>query len=375
MAIISDFSSSGDDVLVYPNGDKGEIALVALHSPTGVPFVRLKGHLGAVTSLVYRNKHCQIISAGKDGMIHIWDSSLADKEREIENRRRYDMKGVGVRGYYEGDDSAIEIENQNDDNWSDDDENEGRTTYDDSNSNDNSVFRFDNDDSNRSGTTEGQKQTPQTSSRPKGYFIPPIVQKYLDDAAAAKRKLIVEQRRVVMERAEVASAAAAVRASRKVRLHESVGAVLRARSGSSTNVAHKLGKEVTKGSISGAPAYRKGRNAPIGKIKVKEKSHKERAEVIFAINAAAALRTVATNFPCSSSIIIEESSSARSDNVTAVSAPGPAVTSVTPNDSIHEGSSTTFREKEKEKEGTKSKKSTLSLLRLKYSSANKKSRR
>ena len=94
-----------------------------------------------------------------------------------------------------------------------------------------------------------------------------------------------------------------------------------------------------------------------------------------AINAAAALRTVATNFPCSSSIIIEESSSARSDNVTAVSAPGPAVTSVTPNDSIHEGSSTTFREKEKEKEGTKSKKSTLSLLRLKYSSANKKSRR
>ena len=373
MAIISDFSSSGDDVLVYPNGDKGEIALVALHSPTGVPFARLKGHLGAVTSLVYRNKHCQIISAGKDGMIHIWDSSLADKEREIENRRRYDMKGVGVRGYYEGDDSAIEIENQNDDNWSDDDENEGRTIYDDSNSNDNSVFRFDNDNSNRSGNSKGQKQIPQTPSRPKGYFIPPIVQRYLDDAAAAKKKLIVEQRRVVMERAEVASAAAAARASKKVRLHESDTAVLRAHRGSSTNVAHKLGKEATKGIISGAPAYRKGRNAPVGKIKMKEKSHKERAEVIFAINAAAALRTVATNFPCSSSIIVEESSSARSDNVTTVSAP--AVTSVTPNDCIHEGSSTTFREKEKEKEGTKSKKSTLSLLRLKYSSANKKSRR
>ena len=48
-----------------------------------IPFARLKGHLGAVTSVVYRKKHCHIISAGKDGMIHIWDSSLADKEREI----------------------------------------------------------------------------------------------------------------------------------------------------------------------------------------------------------------------------------------------------------------------------------------------------
>ena len=381
MAIISDFSSCGDDVLVYPNGDKGEIALVALHSPTGVPFARLKGHLGAVTSVVYRKKHCHIISAGKDGMIHIWDSSLADKERELENRDRQDMKGVGGRRYYEGEGSAVGVENQNDDNWSDEDENEAKGNDDWNYSSDNHVFRFDNDDSNRSGSSNGQKKISRTPSRPKGYFIPPIVQRYLDDAAAAKKKLILEQRRIIMERAEVASAAAAVRANKKVRLNESDSGVLRSQGGSRTDGAvHNIGIVASKGSVSRALVRRNGRDGKVGKIKVKEKSHKERAEVLFALNAAAALRATVSDSTSSSSVTIEASDSARSDNVTAVSAA--AVNTITPNNCMHEGSSSSSitsrerkKEKEKEKESSKTKKSTLSLLRLKYSSTNKKSHR
>ena len=130
MEIISDFACGGDDILVYPNGDKGEIALVQLHTPTGRPFLKLRGHLNAVTSVIYRRKHCQIVSAGKDGMIYIWDSSLSDREREeeIRGRERYPK-----RSNIDEIDGNVQ-ENYNEDNWSEDENDyDNNNNYDEDN--------------------------------------------------------------------------------------------------------------------------------------------------------------------------------------------------------------------------------------------------
>ena len=71
---IAQFSCSGDDVLMFPNGDDGNITLTQLHSSTGKPFLTLKGHLGMIHSIIYRSLHQQIISSASDGLIFIWDT-------------------------------------------------------------------------------------------------------------------------------------------------------------------------------------------------------------------------------------------------------------------------------------------------------------
>ena len=414
MEIISDFSCSGDDVLVYPNGEKGEIALVALHSSTGVPFARLTGHLGAVTSLVYRKKHCQIVSAGKDGMIHVWDSSLADKEREIESGR-YTSK---VKVSLEGESSAGAVENQNDDNWSDDDDNndnDSNNNYGNSNDNgndgSNDIFRFDNDDRNNNDKSDGrdasgnvQNKSARVPSRPKGYFIPPIVQRYLDDAAAAKKKFIAEQGMIIKRRAEIATVAGkavSATANKRVRLGETNRATTEAHGGDDkvtlVSIGAKHGNEDSIVNVNGssavvrsrltAPTYRHGSSVGKIKVKAKEKSHKERAEVLFALTTVAALRKVppSSSSSPSSHSSLHESNSTTSGNVTSVAVVAADSTHSTYSDHAqgdtisNSSSSSTIvsreKEKEKEKETDKSKKSTLSMLRSTYGSkVTKKSR-
>lgn len=73
---IATFSSAGDDLLLFPDGTEGDIAIVPLHSPTGLPIRTLKGHLGMPSSLIYRKPYHQILSAGKDGMVFLWDPKL-----------------------------------------------------------------------------------------------------------------------------------------------------------------------------------------------------------------------------------------------------------------------------------------------------------
>jgi WD40 repeat protein len=73
MAIAS-FTCGGDDLLLYPMGDCGDIAMVPLHTAVGRPVRILQGHLGNVTSLLYRQNYNQVLSAGRDGMIFLWEA-------------------------------------------------------------------------------------------------------------------------------------------------------------------------------------------------------------------------------------------------------------------------------------------------------------
>ena len=58
-----------------------------LHTNTGRAIHRLKGHMGAITAVAYRKRYHQVVSAGRDGMIFLWDTSvedaLADERMEI----------------------------------------------------------------------------------------------------------------------------------------------------------------------------------------------------------------------------------------------------------------------------------------------------
>jgi WD40 repeat protein len=73
MAIAS-FTCGGDDLLLYPLGDCGDIAMVPLHTAVGRPVRILQGHLANVTSLLYRQNYNQVLSAGRDGMIFLWEA-------------------------------------------------------------------------------------------------------------------------------------------------------------------------------------------------------------------------------------------------------------------------------------------------------------
>lgn len=164
MEIISDFSSGADDVLVHPSGEDGDIALVALHSPSGKPFKRLTGHLGAVTCIAYRRGHGQLITAAKDGMVYIWDSSASQRERES----RVDDGSQREKGRRDAGTGTGTLVNNNDDSWSD-----------------------------------GEAMSGDEQRAPPRYFVPPIVQRYLEDAAESKKHLQLEQQRVAAERASM----------------------------------------------------------------------------------------------------------------------------------------------------------------------------
>jgi WD40 repeat protein len=80
---VASFTCGGDELLLYPNGDSGDICIVPLHSSIGKPLKTLSGHVNSVNSIIYRgNEHDQIISAGKDGMIFLWESQSLNKGKE-----------------------------------------------------------------------------------------------------------------------------------------------------------------------------------------------------------------------------------------------------------------------------------------------------
>ena len=80
---------------IYPDG-VGEIALVPLHTNTGRAIHRLKGHMGAVTAVMYRKRYNQVISTGKDGMIFLWDTSVSDAldDERMELAARFNARWV-----------------------------------------------------------------------------------------------------------------------------------------------------------------------------------------------------------------------------------------------------------------------------------------
>jgi WD domain, G-beta repeat len=385
MAMISDFECGGDDVLAYPDGEKGEIALVTLHSSTGKPFNRLRGHFGAVTSLAYRRGYGQLISAARDGMIHLWDSSLVQLEKEFSRRGDTYSEKEGRNGS-----SAV---NLNDDDWSDSGGSEGDT-----------------------GDTDGHLRP----SAPRRTFVPPIVQRYLDDAVEAARLLLLDRERE-RERARAAvhgrvsgRGIAGSRSSgtadgpRTLPQPSYLGRDTEIRKGTETGtvVGVAMGIEAVAGST-------RGRKLVISKPKRKDKekenqkSYRERAEIVLTLQTAAALKgsvydpaTSSSSTPFSSSSSSSSSSSLSSGTVeilppstgsvpalrpmatssigTVAAAVAVAVSAPANGDS---GVSLSLRQREKEKEAeslkVKKTKSTLSNLRDKYAvgTANKKSRR
>eukprot|EP01035_Chromulina_nebulosa_P019965 gene19965-25934_t len=54
-------------------GKYGNISIIPVHTNHGEPIHTLTGHVGRVTSMTYRKKYQQVISCGKDGMIHLWE--------------------------------------------------------------------------------------------------------------------------------------------------------------------------------------------------------------------------------------------------------------------------------------------------------------
>lgn len=140
---IAAFSCSGDDLLLFPNGRSGDIAMIPLHSPSGRAIKILKGHVAAVTSIVYRPTLNQVISASRDGMIFLWDASVNAGDGGVEGFQP--QHGTG----------AINFQI---DSWSDDD------------------------------TDPDPAEVPPPAHQPQRYFIPPIVQAYLDDSRRQRRQ-------------------------------------------------------------------------------------------------------------------------------------------------------------------------------------------
>ena len=321
MEIISDFSSGADDVLAHPSGEDGDIALVALHSPSGKPFKRLTGHLGAVTCIAYRRGHGQLITAAKDGMVYIWDASASQRERESRvddgSQREKGRRNTGTGT----------LANNNDDSWSD-----GGAI---------------------SGDEERQRGPPR-------YFVPPIVQRYLEDAAESKKQLQLEQQRVAAARASMhrpgmrghstyggerggggrgvggmatSSSSTPHGSNRSSEHYESSSKYL-------NSTSNSFGSSSSSSSSGHAQAHpRSGTGRGTGmrvkykmkakdKDRDKDKSVRERAEIIFALAAASALRNTTST-----------SSSTTSSSSNTISADGPS-SSMRASGSISSDSST-----------------------------------
>ena len=69
---VVEVSGSLDDVLVAP-GSSGEVTLTAVHCSTGGPFHRLAGHLGMVHGIACRSRDNALVTASRDGLIHLWE--------------------------------------------------------------------------------------------------------------------------------------------------------------------------------------------------------------------------------------------------------------------------------------------------------------
>lgn len=78
-------STSTGGVNVALRSVTGDINLFPVHTSDGNATKILKGHLGAVTATVYRKPYQQVVSAGRDNMMFVWDSSkyLTEKNRRV----------------------------------------------------------------------------------------------------------------------------------------------------------------------------------------------------------------------------------------------------------------------------------------------------
>ena len=168
---IAQFSCAGDDLLLFPNGTQGDIAMVPLHSGTGAPVKVLRGHLGLVTSIVYRQAYHQVLSAGKDGMVFLWDACKDYwKQRKADEKARQHAGAANLELSF--DVRALEDRAGAADYWSEDEEEAGTGGI---------------ESNQRTQTRVGRSvstgvSSPSSSAR----FMPPIVVQYLEEAQRSR---------------------------------------------------------------------------------------------------------------------------------------------------------------------------------------------
>lgn len=99
----------GNEVMFFPHGSHGDIAIIPVHSGHGQPIKYLRGHLSMPCSMVYRDVYHQLISAGKDGMIFIWSTEELSSSQHIPTNTEHQQHFLGQT-------------NANEDMWSDDED-------------------------------------------------------------------------------------------------------------------------------------------------------------------------------------------------------------------------------------------------------------
>ena len=160
---------AADDVLLLPDGPEGDIAVVPIHSHDGKPLTTLKGHVGAVTALAYRRPRQQVLSAGRDGMIFLWDSRKPVEHWAGRGGANWWSGGARGRGRRAGDENIVlqlnaagRTDTRLQDAWSDDEDDIAN---------------------NEENAGDGAARR----GRAESVFIPPLIRNYLAEATRARR--------------------------------------------------------------------------------------------------------------------------------------------------------------------------------------------
>ena len=92
---IAPFNCGGDDLLLYPMGDSGDIGIVPLHASRGKILKTLQGHFANVTALLYRgSEYDQVISSSRDGMIYVWEAGPRSVSDALQRRAMHPLHGA-----------------------------------------------------------------------------------------------------------------------------------------------------------------------------------------------------------------------------------------------------------------------------------------
>lgn len=101
----------GNEVMFFPHGGSGDIAIVPVHSGHGQPIKQLQGHLSMPCSMVYRDVYHQLISAGKDGMIFIWSNpELASNNNHHQQQQQFLGQNNGNEDMWSDDEDVLQID-------------------------------------------------------------------------------------------------------------------------------------------------------------------------------------------------------------------------------------------------------------------------
>ena len=145
-------TSVSNDLLLFPNGNEGEITITPIHS-NGKSIKTLKGHISMVNAIIFRQTFQQVISCGRDGMIYVWDCVNT-------NDIIHDVNSLEFAKQHNSNDC---------DNWSDDEIIINQQT------NPKRKRRKKTDNNNNNSNEE----TIDNNSNELRFYIPPILQNYI----------------------------------------------------------------------------------------------------------------------------------------------------------------------------------------------------